>query len=88
MKTLLQPGDKIKIRNDIKQATWYKMKTSETKNTYISANMAKPGQIVTIKKISGRGEYFIEEDRLCCYTDEMFEPDLIEYLYEEYLNNK
>lgn len=87
MKTLLQPGDKIKIRADIKQAQSYKMKTSEVQDTWIRANMAQPGETVTIKRIL-HGRYQIEEDRLCSYTDEMFEPDLIEFLYQDYLNNK
>jgi hypothetical protein len=49
--------------------------------------MAKPGQLVTIRRVL-HGRYQIEEDRLCSYTDEMFEPDLIEFLYQDYLNNK
>lgn len=87
MKTLLQPGDKIKIRADIKQAQQYKMKTTDVQDTWIKANMAQPGSTVTIKRIL-HGRYQIEEDRLCSYTDEMFEPDLIEFLYQDYLNNK
>jgi hypothetical protein len=87
MKTLLQPGDKIHIRSDIKQAQWYSMKTTEVRDSWIRANMAKPGQLVTIRRVL-HGRYQIEEDRLCSYTDEMFEPDLIEFLYQDYLNNK
>ena len=87
MKTLLQPGDKIKIRADIKQAQSYKMKTTEVQDTWIRANMAQPGATVTIRRIL-HGRYQIEEDRICSYTDEMFEPDLIEFLYQDYLNNK
>lgn len=87
MKTLLQPGDKIHIRSDIEQGRWYSMKTSEMRDSWIKANMAQPGQLVTIKKVL-HGRYQIEEDRLCCYTDEMFDADLIEFLYNDYLNNK
>lgn len=87
MKTLLQPGDKIKIRTDIKQFQQYKMKTTDIQDTWIRANMAQPGDTVTIRGVL-HGRYQIEEDRLCNYTDEMFEPDLIEFLYQDYLNNK
>lgn len=87
MKTLLQPGDKIKIRADIKQAKYYKMKTTEVQDTWIRANMVQPGETVTIRRVF-HGRYQVEEDKLCSYTDEMFEPDLIEFLYQDYLNNK
>ena len=87
METLLQPGDKIKIRSDIKHNNKYKMKTNNREDMYISQSMANPGSMVTIKSIV-HNTYRLEEESLCNYTDEMFEPDLIDYLYEEYLNNK
>ena len=85
MKTLLQPGDKIKIREDIKDEHKYKMKTNNKEDVYLLYSMAEPGSIVTIKSIV-HNTYRLEEEGLCNYTDEMFEPDIIEYLYEEYLN--
>ena len=87
METLLQPGDKIKIREDIKHNHRYKMKTNNREDMYISNSMVDPGTIVTIKNIV-HDTYRLEEESLCNYTDEMFELDLIEFLYEEYLNNK
>lgn len=87
MKTLLQPGDKVKIRKDIKHNHKYKMKTNNREDMYISNSMVDPGTIVTIKNIV-HDTYRLEEESLCNYTDEMFELDLIEFLYEEYLNNK
>lgn len=87
MKTLLQPGDKIKIREDIQDSIKYGMKTNDKKDIYIDGPMVKPGSIVTIKDIV-HDTYRLEEEGLCNYTDEMFDPELIDYLYEEYLNNK
>jgi hypothetical protein len=87
MKTLLQPGDKVKIREDIKHQHKYKMKTNNREDVYLSSSMVSPGTIVTIKRVL-HDTYRLEEEGLCNYTDEMFEPDLINYLYEEYLNNK
>ena len=87
METLLQPGDKVKIREDIRNKKKYKMKTNNREDMYISNSMVDPGTIVTIKKIV-HNTYRLEEESLCNYTDEMFEPDLIEFLYKEYLNNK
>ena len=87
MKTLLQPGDKVKIREDIRDKQKYGMKTNNKRDMYILYSMAEPGSIVTIKSIV-HNTYRLEEESLCNYTDEMFEPDLINYLYEEYLNNK
>ena len=91
MKTLLQPGDKIRIRSDIKEQVRYKMKTSDHGDTFLlnssEIQTIKPGQMVTIKRIR-HGKYVLEEEGFFNYTDEMFEPDVIEFLYEEYLNNK
>ena len=87
MKTLLQPGDKVKIREDIRDKHKYKMKTNNREDVYLLHSMVDPGTIVTIKNIV-HDTYRLEEESLCNYTDEMFEQDLIEFLYEEYLNNK
>ena len=84
MKTLLQPGDKIKIRSDIETETEYHMKTNDSYDLY-TCLMMDPSSLVTIKDIR-HSKYVIEEDTFYSYTDEMFESDIIEYLYEEYLN--
>ena len=85
MKTLLQPGDKIKIRSDIQNGKRYKMKTNNRDDIYFNDSMIKAGTWVTIKTIK-HDTYRLEEESLCNYTDEMFDSDIIEYLYEEYLN--
>lgn len=85
MKALLQPGDKITIRSDIKEGKKYKMKLGEESNTYVEL-MASPGEIVTIGGYR-HNQYYVLEDDFWNYTDDMFDPELINYLYEEYLNN-
>ena len=91
METLLQPGDKIRIRSDIKEQTRYLMKIGNKGDMFVlnshMIDTVKPGQMVTIKRIR-HGKYVLEEEEFFNYTDEMFEPDVIEFLYEEYLNNK
>ena len=91
METLLQPGDKIRIRSDIKELTIYNMKIGDEGDSFVfnssHVQTVKPGQMVTIKRIR-HGKYVLEEEGFFNYTDEMFEPDVIEFLYEEYLNSK
>jgi hypothetical protein len=89
METLLKPGDKITIREDIKEAYLYKMfidDGNETKHNVWIPDMAKSNEQVTIKGMQ-HGQYLIEEDNFFSYTDEMFDPDLMQFLYEEYLLN-
>ena len=83
--TLLQVGDKVRIREDIKENVYYSMKTYNYNNCYIYGKMAEPGSLVTIIKSSAG--YRIEEEGFFTYTDEMFDTELIDYLYEEYLEN-
>lgn len=83
--TLLQVGDKVRIREDIKENVYYSMKTYNYNNCYIYGKMAEPGSLVTIIKSSAG--YRIEEEDFFTYTDEMFDTELIDYLYEEYLEN-
>ena len=84
--TLLQVGDKVRIREDIRENIYYGMKTYNYNNCYLYGKMAKPGSFVTIKKTQETGYRLVEED-FFTYTDEMFDPELIEFLYEEYLEN-
>ena len=83
--TLLQVGDKIRIREDIREGIHYEMKTYNYSNCYLYGKMAKPGSLVTIKQ-NNAGYRLVEED-FFTYTDDMFDPELIEFLYEEYLEN-
>ena len=84
--TLLQVGDKVRIREDIRENVYYEMKTYNYSNCYLYDKMAEPGSLVTIKDIGKYGYRLVEED-FFTYTDEMFDPELIEFLYEEYLEN-
>ncbi len=83
--TLLQVGDKVRIREDIRENVYYSMKTYNYNNCYIYGKMAEPGSLVTIIKSSAG--YRIKEEGFFTYTDEMFDTELIDYLYEEYLKN-
>ena len=83
--TLLQVGDKVRIREDIRENVYYEMKTYNYSNCYLYGKMAKPGSLVTIKQ-NNAGYRLVEED-FFTYTDEMFDLELIEFLYEEYLEN-
>ena len=83
--TLLQVGDKVRIREDIRENVYYGMKTYDYNNCYLYGKMAEPGSLVTIK-LSNTGYRLVEED-FFTYTDEMFDTELIDYLYEEYLEN-
>jgi hypothetical protein len=82
MKTLLQPGDKIKIREDINDVELYYMSSNEKRERWLGAEkMAKPGQLVTIKSITN-GTYRINEEPMFNYTDDMFDPGVINLLKE------
>ena len=87
MKALLQVGDKVRIRKDIESRSGYKMKTMNVENCYIPKKMCNPGELVTIAKVSKYGYKLVEED-FYTYTDEMFDPEIINFLYEEFLENE
>jgi hypothetical protein len=86
MKTLLKIGDVLKIRDDIKyHETEYRMMHENDfhKESY-TPNMMPPGSIVTIsdiKIIQGHTIYKIAEDPIFNYVDEMFDQELMKYLY-------
>lgn len=90
MKTLLNIGDSVKIRDDIERSKNYYMKLSGNYDSY-TAGMIKSGNFVTIKEIiqkeNNKYYYKLKEDCLFSYTDEMFDPALIDFLYEDYLMN-
>ncbi len=87
MKALLEVGDRVRIRQDISPNIQYKMKITNVENCYLPEKMCDPGELVTIMKVTNYGYKLIEED-FYTYTDEMFDQDIIEYLYEEYLENE
>lgn len=96
MATLLKPGDMIRIRNDIEEGVSYKMlNDASIRNAWINEDMLPPGTLIEIKSISN-GQYtvtsiepkrtsskFLEPDEFWLYTDEMFDPDLLEILMIE-----
>lgn len=87
MKTLLQIGDKIKIRDDIEyyKKKYYMKNVDDTIGDTYTRNMLPPGSIATIseiKEIKGHLIYKVQEDLNFNYVDEMFDSELIEYLYK------
>lgn len=80
--TILKPGDKIKIREDINDVELYYMADNEKRERWLGADkMAKPGQLVTIKSLTN-GTYRINEEPMFNYTDDMFDPGVINLLKE------
>lgn len=80
--TILKPGDKIKIREDINDVEFYCMADNEKRERWLGVEkMAKPGQLVTIKDIIN-GTYRINEEPVFNYTDDMFDPGVINLLKE------
>lgn len=96
MATLLKPGDMIRIRDDIGEGITYKMYNDfSIGNGWIEEDMISPGTLVEIKDISN-GQYivqsiepkrkssnFLESEDFWLYTDEMFDPNLLEILMIE-----
>ena len=96
METLLKPGDMIRIRNDIEEGICYKMHNDASiSNSWIREDMISPGTLVEIKDFSS-GQYVVqsiqpkrkssklfESDDFWLYTDEMFDPDLLNMLIAE-----
>ena len=88
MKTLLQVGDMVKIRDDIEYfKNIYHMKMHNSDGESYTHSMLEPGTTVTIIGIRGVNlkhvSYKVKEDPIMNYVDEMFDPELIEYLYEQ-----
>ena len=95
--TLLKPGDIIRIREDIKPSTEYKMIFDDkTVNTWISGDMLLGGTLVEIVKIhhgqytvksfvekKGVSPYVYEQEDFWLYTDQMFDPEMIQFLLED-----
>ena len=94
METLLKPGDMIRIREDIKINTLYKMLNDEsTENSWINEYMFPAGTLVKIVNISSN-QYVVHstdkaaksfsdmDDDFWLYTDEMFDPEMISLLLE------
>ena len=94
MDTLLKPGDMIRIRDDIKTDTSYKMLNDDsTKNSWINEDMLPAGTLVEIVNISNN-QYIVHsidkvaksfsdiDDEFWLYTDEMFDPEMIKLLLD------
>ena len=93
METLLKPGDMIRIRDDIKIDTSYKMLNDDsTKNSWLNEDMLPAGTLVEIVNISSN-QYVVRsidkvdkssniDDEFWLYTDEMFDPEMIRLLLD------
>ena len=93
MDTLLKPGDMIRIRDDIKIDTSYKMLNDDsTKNSWLNEDMLPAGTLVEIVNISNN-QYVVRsidkvdkssniDDEFWLYTDEMFDPEMIRLLLD------
>ena len=94
METLLKPGDMIRIRDDIKASTLYKMLNDDsTSNSWINEDMLPAGTLVEIVDISSN-QYIVHsidkvaksysdmDDEFWLYTDEMFDPEMIRLLLD------
>ena len=102
MKTLLRPGDMIRIRKDISQGVSYGMLNDDKiTNSWIEDDMLPPGTLVEIVDII-QGQYVVHaldfrrskytyDDDFWLYTDQMFDPDMLIMLIgsmvgKDYLN--
>ena len=94
METLLKPGDMIRIRDDIKTSTPYKMLNDDsTRNSWLDEDMLPAGTLVKIVDISSN-QYIVHsidkvaksfsnmDDEFWLYTDEMFDPEMIKLLLD------
>ena len=95
--TLLKPGDIIRIREDIKPSVDYKMIFNEKiVNTWIQDDMLLGGTLVEIIDIHhgqyrvksfnekvNSSQYLYEQDDFWLYTDQMFDPEMIQILLED-----
>ena len=87
---LLKIGDMIRIRYDIKTETKYAMRhNSSITNQWVqrgaigdALGMAAPGELVTISAYE-HDQYYVNEDRFWLYTDDMFDPEMLEFLIED-----
>ena len=94
MDTLLKPGDMIRIRDDIKRNTSYKMLNDDsTINRWLNEDMLPAGTLVEIVDISSNQyvvhsidkvdkSYSAMDDEFWLYTDEMFDPEMIRLLLD------
>jgi hypothetical protein len=91
METLLKPGDMIRIRKDINEDDDYHMILSKDSLQDVNSwtkSMAPANSLVTIAAINIFGQYYIldnndEEDVGWSYTDQMFDPETLDFLLRE-----
>lgn len=94
METLLKPGDMIRIRDDIKTCTPYKMLNDDSiRNSWLDEDMLPAGTLVEIVDIFDN-QYIVHsidkvaksyssmDDEFWLYTDEMFDPEMIRLLLD------
>lgn len=70
---MLKPGDKVTVRDDLKDdGTRYFMNDSDVYDIAVNEMLDFCGMTVEIVEICA-DKYLIQEDnRMCCWTDEMF----------------
>ncbi len=100
MSTLLNIGDIIRIRDDIKEHVDYEMiLNTDSTNSWVANEMLPAGTLVQITKImhnqyrvqalAENGNIIKKEmpDDFWSYTDLMFDPVLLEMILEDKYNN-
>ena len=100
MRTLLEIGDMIRIRKDIKEKVKYEMiLNTDEKNTWLKDEMLPANTLVKIVDVAN-GQYRVERvdyadqtlnnncywDDFWGYTDTMFDPEMLILLYEDRYN--
>ena len=90
MKTLLKPGDMIRIRSDIEIGHRYKMINQSQSDTYLK-EMLPPNTMLTIHSVTDNGKYRLIDDNewdhmsFFTYTDTMFDPEILNLIAYERL---
>lgn len=100
MRTLLEIGDMIRIREDIKENVRYEMiLNTDEKNSWLKDEMLPANTLVKIISIAN-GQYRVErvdsinktsdndycKDTFWGYTDTMFDPEMLILLYKDRYN--
>lgn len=80
-KTKYQPGDKVRVKSDLKVGESYYMDDKVSSDCFMKDMQRFSGKIVTIDSISSWKTYEIKEDAFNYnWTDEMFEDIVPEYV--------
>lgn len=72
-----QPGDRVRVRLDLKSGQEYCMDNRVIRNYAIAGMVRLAGQIVTIQAYKDSQYRVLEDVTECYWTDEMFEDEEI-----------